>query len=57
MPLKVFLGTLKSRNAEAKAICNSCPVQAECLTFALKNEDYEEVIYGGFTGAERKAMA
>lgn len=56
MDLKVFLGTLASRNAQAKAICNACPVQAECLTFALDNDDFEDVIYGGFTGAERKAM-
>ena len=45
------MGQIKS----AKKICKTCPVIAECLTFALKNkENYG--IWGGTTGRTRKKI-
>jgi Transcription factor WhiB len=43
--------------AEKKAICATCAVVNECLTFAMRNEDFEATIYGGFTGVERKRLS
>lgn len=39
-----------------KAICHTCPVISDCLAFALKNQDFEATVYGGFTGEERKQL-
>lgn len=36
---------------EAKAICRTCPVQAECLTYAIEGDMYG--IWGGTTRKER----
>ncbi len=38
----------------AKAICSACPVQEECLDFAVRN--LEIGIWGGTTTKERKKM-
>lgn len=38
--------------AMAKSICAQCPVQVECLTFALKTKETEG-IWGGMTPKER----
>ena len=41
--------------AEAKTICRTCPVQHECLTYALeKPEPYG--IWGGLSERERKRI-
>lgn len=37
---------------EAKAICQTCPVRAECLAVALE-EDHRDGIWGGLTERER----
>ena len=38
----------------AKAVCSACPVQEECLDFALENhEDLLGGIFGGYTHQER----
>jgi WhiB family redox-sensing transcriptional regulator len=42
--------------AEKKAVCAQCPVNTECLKFAISNEDFEATVYGGFTGEERKQL-
>lgn len=42
--------------AAKKAVCATCPVVNECLSFAMSNEDFEATIYGGFTGEERKQL-
>lgn len=42
--------------AEKKAVCAQCPVNTECLKFAISNEDFEATVYGGFTGAERHEL-
>lgn len=38
---------------EKRGICKECPVKAECLAFALENEDVSPVVYGGTTGNQR----
>ena len=48
------------KEREAKAICKGCPVDRECLTFALANEadepGYRFGIYGGLTQGERNSL-
>jgi WhiB family transcriptional regulator, redox-sensing transcriptional regulator len=39
---------------DVKKLCSSCPVRAECLAFALEQE--QEGIWGGTTTRERKEM-
>lgn len=53
---RVFLSGVTSRVQLAKAICATCPVQRECLSFAVQNEDFEPHVYGGMTGEERKKL-
>jgi WhiB family redox-sensing transcriptional regulator len=57
MDSSVFLSGVASRISIAKAVCATCPVIQECLSFALANEDFEPHVYGGMTGAERKRVA
>jgi len=40
----------------AKTICGACPVQPECLDFALKTRQ-EFGIWGGTTEDERRMLA
>jgi hypothetical protein len=40
--------------AEAKAICGSCPIQQQCLEWAVLHED--DGIYGGTTPQERELI-
>mgnify|MGYP000877918928 FL=1 len=49
-----FIG--RGHTAEKKAVCATCPVVNECLAFAIRNEDFEATVYGGFTGAERHEL-
>ena len=53
----LFLTGVTSRVQKAKAICATCPVVSECLTFALSHDDFEPHVYGGMTGDERRAHA
>lgn len=39
------------RNDKPKTICRSCPVQAECLAYAVEND--EMGIWGGTSETER----
>jgi WhiB family redox-sensing transcriptional regulator len=39
----------------AKALCNTCPVQTECLQFALDSDD-RHGIFGGLLPHERYAL-
>ena len=43
------------REAKAKAICRECPVQAECLEYALGIRE-PHGIWGGLNEVERKAV-
>lgn len=38
--------------AEAKAVCEGCPVRQQCLDHALVHEDYG--VWGGLTPRERR---
>ena len=40
---------------KAKAICGRCPVQGECLAFALESRT-EFGIWGGLNGKERRRL-
>lgn len=57
MDLSIFVTAKGPKVTAAKAICATCGQINKCLRFALANEDYEDVIYGGMTGQERKALA
>ena len=52
----IFLSGVTSRVNQAKAICATCNVQEECLSFALYHEDFEPHVYGGMTGDERRKL-
>lgn len=41
--------------ATAKAVCATCPVASECLTWAIETNQSEGV-WGGHTARERKAI-
>ena len=43
------------REAKAKSICRECPVQAECLEYALGIRE-PHGIWGGLTEAERRLL-
>ena len=43
------------REAQAKAICRECPVQPECLDYALGIRE-PHGIWGGLTEAERRLL-
>jgi WhiB family redox-sensing transcriptional regulator len=41
--------------AQAKAVCSTCPVAAECLTWAIETNQSEGV-WGGHTPHERRSI-
>lgn len=41
--------------AQAKAVCATCPVAAECLTWAIETNQ-SEGIWGGHTAQERRSI-
>jgi WhiB family redox-sensing transcriptional regulator len=41
--------------AQAKAVCSTCPVAAECLTWAIETNQSEGV-WGGHTSHERRSI-
>lgn len=43
---------LRARVQEAKTVCHGCPVEADCLDWALRTE-LEHGVAGGLTGTER----
>jgi WhiB family redox-sensing transcriptional regulator len=45
----------EAREFDAKCICLACPVQRECLDFALRVRE-PHGIWGGLTEAERRRM-
>jgi len=48
----VFFPTTDALAAEAKAICELCPVREECLEYALETRPSDGV-WGGLTALER----
>ncbi len=49
------IGEDESLAAPAKAICAACPVQEQCLQYALATNQTEGV-WGGMTGPERRRL-
>lgn len=50
-----FFSPRVADRAKAKKVCAECPVEVDCLNFAVINwEDFG--VWGGTTGPERKAM-
>lgn len=43
------------RIAKAKAVCSGCPVQNDCLIYALEKPELYGV-WGGMTGEERRLL-
>jgi WhiB family redox-sensing transcriptional regulator len=43
------------RIAEAKQVCQACPVQAQCLSWAL-DHSITDGVWGGTTAEERRAI-
>jgi hypothetical protein len=39
---------------EAKAICQTCSVQTDCLNWAIEVEDWDAYVLGGLTIRERE---
>lgn len=52
---KIFFSESATKQAKAKAFCNSCEMSAACLQMALDNR-IEYGIFGGMTADEREAM-
>ncbi len=50
-----FYPPVEEEADEARAVCAACPVQPECLEFALANREAEG-IWGGATSRERRRM-
>lgn len=50
----VFFPVREEDVGAALAICATCPVQSECLTYALRNEGVG--IWGGTTESERRKL-
>lgn len=50
---EVFFADANERDkvAEAKSYCGICPVVMQCLTYAIKNDEYG--VWGGTTLTER----
>lgn len=45
-----------ARETKAKAVCNTCPVREQCLSFALEtNEPFG--VWGGLNELERRRLA
>lgn len=56
-PESFFPGKGESRTyREAKAMCHSCPVENECLTYAIEAGPALFGVWGGTSENERRAM-
>ncbi len=49
------VGPARHQIAQAKAICASCRVQQECLSFALETHQVDGV-WGGMSAEERRVL-
>ncbi|SDG22608.1 WhiB family transcriptional regulator [Microbacterium sp. 77mftsu3.1] len=52
---ELFHPPVGGSSQEAKKICADCPVQAECLAYALRTNQTES-IWGGKSARERRTM-
>jgi len=53
---ETFYPTAPDQEAEALAICATCPVRAQCLEHALRNREAYG-IWGGTTPEQRRRIA
>lgn len=51
----IFYPSSEEEARVAKAICRQCPVQGECLSYALRNQERDGV-WGGATERDRRKM-
>ncbi len=51
----MFYPATADEEAEALALCATCPVRTECLQYALRNSE-NHGIWGGTTPEERRRM-
>ncbi|HUR74421.1 MAG TPA: WhiB family transcriptional regulator [Sporichthya sp.] len=42
--------------AQAKPVCNRCPVRQACLLYAIEHGEYQDGIWGGTTPKERHQL-
>ena len=56
--LRIFVSDERdnSNAARAKRICATCPVQADCLAYALEHVENLRGVWGGTTPRERLTM-
>ena len=48
---------IRIKKQKAKAICSWCPVQAECLQFAVLTPYIQDGVWGGLDAAEVRRLA
>lgn len=48
-------GPAIAQTAQAKAVCHSCPVASDCLTWALQSGQ-DAGVWGGMSEDERRAL-
>lgn len=53
--LPLFFSDSTEEQRQAKALCFECPVQIECLEYALRNRE-RFGIFGGLLPSERKQI-
>ena len=51
----MFFPATPQEEAEAVALCATCPVRAQCLEYALRNKE-SHGIWGGTTPEERRRI-
>jgi WhiB family redox-sensing transcriptional regulator len=51
----MFFPASSGEEAEALALCDTCPVRAQCLEYALRNKESYGV-WGGTTPEQRRRM-
>ena len=54
-PTGLFFPDTEAQAGPAKAVCEGCPVRAECLDFAMATRQ-EDGVWGGLTGMERRRL-
>jgi WhiB family redox-sensing transcriptional regulator len=53
----LFYPRFADQSFYAKRVCDSCPVAAECLDFALDTAEYDDHgVWGGLTRIERRKL-
>ena len=56
MDTEIFFPVTAGEEAEALAVCATCPVRAQCLEQALRDGE-RDGIWGGATPEERRRIA